>query len=390
MSFSSTPSLYNNDLTDPNSGPSGYDDNQLIALIRFHSIDIIMLTLLALADLFTSIGVLDLGLMRKALFTTVMETSRVPVETSWTCAGKPFVYLRLLGALIPPGIVFWISIERFVAVFASDFYRKHIIKHQNIPSLFIIFYTIIAVSIAYTIAWLNRNKGPVEAYCGRKVAFTKGYTTYVYLADVLGFVIALLVNCITLCRLGHLYAQRENRFEVKKQVRRIHYLLLISIMSTLTVAIPNGISLVSAWFGRLNIALSDPANWMIAAKCSVNLFIYLVLKADFRQRIYEILGCLSVDDWQDKGRVFGNTSRNVGGRDNEGFVKFKKFLKIKKKNIANNSNVLKMNNLGKSINTTDNLASDNITNPAERQRRESARKAWTTNSQFHFESLEHI
>uniref|UniRef100_A0A914LBI2 Uncharacterized protein n=1 Tax=Meloidogyne incognita TaxID=6306 RepID=A0A914LBI2_MELIC len=66
--------------------------------------------------------------MRKGLFTTVMETSRVPIETSWTCAGKPFVYLRLLGALIPPGIVFWISIERFVAVYASDFYRKHIIK----------------------------------------------------------------------------------------------------------------------------------------------------------------------------------------------------------------------------------------------------------------------
>ena len=63
----------------------------------------------------------------------------------------------------------------------------------------------------------------------------------------------LLVNCITLCRLGHLYSQRENRFEVKKQVRRIHYLLLISIMSTLTVAIPNGISLVSAWFGRVSI-----------------------------------------------------------------------------------------------------------------------------------------
>jgi len=37
---------------------------------------------LALADLFTSIGVLDLGLMRKGLFTTVMETSRVPIEVN--------------------------------------------------------------------------------------------------------------------------------------------------------------------------------------------------------------------------------------------------------------------------------------------------------------------
>ncbi|CAK5082008.1 unnamed protein product [Meloidogyne enterolobii] len=57
---------------------------------------------------------------------------------------------------------------------------------------------------------------------------------------------------------------------------------------------------------------------MIAAKCSVNLFIYLVLKADFRQRVYEILGCLSVDDWQDKGRVLGDTARNGGGGRNNG------------------------------------------------------------------------
>ncbi|CAK5082009.1 unnamed protein product [Meloidogyne enterolobii] len=162
MITSSSSSPYISDPSDPNSGPSGYDDNQLIALIRFHSIDIIiggissflcaltllifisskqfflhnkLLALLALADLFTSIGVLDLGLMRKGLFTTVMETSRVPIETSWTCAGKPFVYLRLLGALIPPGIVFWISIERFVAVYASDFYRKHIIKQLRFLKL---------------------------------------------------------------------------------------------------------------------------------------------------------------------------------------------------------------------------------------------------------------
>ena len=35
-------STYSSDPADPNSGPSGYDDNQLIALIRFHSIDIIV------------------------------------------------------------------------------------------------------------------------------------------------------------------------------------------------------------------------------------------------------------------------------------------------------------------------------------------------------------
>jgi hypothetical protein len=35
--------------------------------------------------------------------------------------------------------------------------------------LAIILYTLLALSIAYGIAWNNRKKGNVEAYCGRKV-----------------------------------------------------------------------------------------------------------------------------------------------------------------------------------------------------------------------------
>ncbi|KAL3099545.1 hypothetical protein niasHS_003000 [Heterodera schachtii] len=87
--------------------PSNYDDSELISLIQFHSIDIIvgafssmicvitifvfisskqmlshnkLLTLLAAADLCTSLGIFVLGLMRKALYEQVMETSRIPIE----------------------------------------------------------------------------------------------------------------------------------------------------------------------------------------------------------------------------------------------------------------------------------------------------------------------
>uniref|UniRef100_A0A914H7T5 G-protein coupled receptors family 1 profile domain-containing protein n=1 Tax=Globodera rostochiensis TaxID=31243 RepID=A0A914H7T5_GLORO len=87
--------------------PPSYADSELISLIQFHSIDIIvgafsslicvltffvfisskqmmcrnkLLTLLAAADLCTSLGIFVLGLMRKALYEQVMETSRIPVE----------------------------------------------------------------------------------------------------------------------------------------------------------------------------------------------------------------------------------------------------------------------------------------------------------------------
>jgi len=49
-----------------------------------------------------------------------------------------------------------------------------------------------------------------------------------------------------------------------------------------------------------------------------------------------------------------------------------------------------LNNLGKSITNADNLVSDSVINPKEKQKSENARKAWTTNSKFHFDSLDHI
>src|SRR5689334_2366922 len=35
---------------------------------------------------------------------------------------------------------------------------------------------------------------------------------------------------------------------------------------------------------------------MIAFKSSINFFVYFTLKTEFRQRLYEILGCLNVED----------------------------------------------------------------------------------------------
>ncbi|KAI1732281.1 serpentine type 7TM GPCR chemoreceptor srsx domain-containing protein [Ditylenchus destructor] len=303
---------------------SHYTDEELLTLIQWHTIDTYvglagtliclptlivfvsskkffknnkLLTLLAIGDLLTCMGILVVGFMRKSIYTSAMETGLVPIESSWSCAWKPFVLLRLLGSLIPPGIVLWISVERFLAVFTPLFYRSRITKHSVWPPVIISIHTLIAMVVGYLISWANRNN-PEGApfYCGRKVSFSVLYTTYVYSADVAGFVLALILNVLTLCKLGKLYRKRKNRFEVKRQLRRIRYMLVISLISTLTVAVPNAISLSSAWFGRLDIYLSEPAVWMIAFKSSINFFVYFTLKTEFRQRLYEILGCLNVED----------------------------------------------------------------------------------------------
>lgn len=49
--------------------------------------------------------------------------------------------------------------------------------------------------------------------------------------------------------------------------------------------------------------LTEPAVWMIVFKSSINLFVYLLLKTEFRQRVYEIFGCLNLDESQNNERV---------------------------------------------------------------------------------------
>lgn len=104
--------------------------------------------------------------------------------------------------------------------------------------------------IAYLIAWFNNNK-TAAFYCGRKVSFTIYYTSYIYLADIAGFIVALILNFLTVLKLVKLYGKKANRLEIKYQLRRISFMLVISLVSTICVAIPNIFFLISAWHGRV-------------------------------------------------------------------------------------------------------------------------------------------
>uniref|UniRef100_A0A183BUN6 G_PROTEIN_RECEP_F1_2 domain-containing protein n=1 Tax=Globodera pallida TaxID=36090 RepID=A0A183BUN6_GLOPA len=302
------------------------NDNELVELIQFHNVNMLigamasliclatlavffsskhffrhnkLLTLLGFADLCSSFGILMLGMMRKALYDRLMETSQVPVETSWTCASKPYVYLRLVGVLIPPWVLAIVSIERLLAVFAPNFYRRHISPYPNIAPLVIILYCGIAMVVAYSIAWHYRTR-LVDSYCGRKKTIAPGFTKFVFLTNIIGFCMAFLINVVTTCRLARVSLfcwQNGPNSENRKHMRRMHYLLVISLLAVLLVAVPNALFLSSPWLGpkgnALSKALSEPSNWMIAARSSANLGVYLLLKEEFRRRVYEMLGCLS-------------------------------------------------------------------------------------------------
>ncbi|KAH7730563.1 Protein F09C12.6 [Aphelenchoides avenae] len=250
------------------------------------------------------------------MYDSVLATHEIPIENSWTCAWKAFVGIRLMGSLIPPAVVLLISAERSLAVFCPVFYRNNV-KRSNCKSvLSVLTYTAISVLTAFTIAYAYRDSpNPVPFYCGRKAAFSAAYSTYVYVADIAGYTIGLLFNSIALCGLYRHYAGREMRSDAQRQLQWLRNLLVISLVSTLTVAIPNMISLRSAWIGRVDIPFSAGAQWMSALKSSINFFVYLSFKPDFRDRVAEIFhGKLCVLESKSSGNMRGASGRSCDSK----------------------------------------------------------------------------
>ncbi|KAL3072958.1 hypothetical protein niasHS_017932 [Heterodera schachtii] len=322
------------------------NDNELVELSHFHSVNILvgvvsslfciatlivffsrrnffhhnkLLTLLGFADLCSSLGIVLLGMMRKAIYDRIMETSQVPIETSWSCAIKPFVYLRLIGALIPPLVLTIVSIERFLAVYMPNFYRRRISPYPNIAPMVVLLHCGISLFAAYSVAWYYRTK-LVDFFCGRKRSFSPEYSTYVFLTSIVGYAMAFLINVITACRLARLsffYRQNSVNSETGKHIRRLHYLMAISLLAFLLVGMPDALFLSSPWLGpsgsALSKALSEPSNWMIAARCSANFFVYLLFREEFRVRVYEMLGCLNTDPSREREyevSALGGTNQN--------------------------------------------------------------------------------
>ncbi|KAL3071043.1 hypothetical protein niasHT_037202 [Heterodera trifolii] len=159
----------------------------------------------------------------------------------------------------------------------------------------ILTYAFFSLFFVYSIAWTKRNE-PVEAYCGRRKVFTKYYSIYTFMVDIFSYSIALAINCATALRLARLRSHLKSRGHIQRQLNRVHYMLVISLFSTLTVTVPNVLFLSNILLHKwMHFDLTDPSNWLITAKCAANFFVFLLFKEEFRVRIYEILGCISRD-----------------------------------------------------------------------------------------------
>jgi len=244
-----------------------------------------ILITLNIADMINCVAILLMGVNRRVLYRRILSTMEVPIRTAWQCAAEPWLWLRLVGDLWPPVVQCLMGLERCLCVFFPIWYRS---KHNTRATVLIsISISFVAVSLAagFTIAFFEYRNGSVPYHCGRKAAFSKAYGTYIYLANIFGYLLGLLFNASAYWKVRQL---QQNRSTAAQQ-RKIRYYLAISLISTILVSFPNAISVASSWFFKIDDSIAKPAVWTTLINSSIALFVYIWLNDEFRDRLFGLM-----------------------------------------------------------------------------------------------------
>ncbi|GMS93026.1 hypothetical protein PENTCL1PPCAC_15201, partial [Pristionchus entomophagus] len=238
-----------------------------------------MLITLACADFVNCLGMMVQGIQRSSIFIDVIASGMMPVKSPFDCVGEAWLVLREVGGLWAPMIQIIMGSERMLAVFKPAWYNRTYTMRSVSSVLFSIFFVVVSIAAAILIAWTQR-ESKIRYYCGRKSAFTANYGTYVYIVNVCGYAIGLLLNLISYCKVRTFMSKTEKN----KNLARLRYYLVISVMSTVLVSIPNFINLASVLFDRIADEIQTASNWATCINSGMNFFVYLVLNEDFRNR----------------------------------------------------------------------------------------------------------
>ncbi|KHJ78360.1 hypothetical protein OESDEN_22019 [Oesophagostomum dentatum] len=86
----------------------------------------VLLIQLCIGDLIYSVAVILSGLHRIQLYSAAAHTLMLPVRTTGDCALEIWLQLKLIGDLLIPVTIFWMGVERFVAISFPLFYRMNV------------------------------------------------------------------------------------------------------------------------------------------------------------------------------------------------------------------------------------------------------------------------
>ncbi|WKX95257.1 hypothetical protein Q1695_012034 [Nippostrongylus brasiliensis] len=258
----------------------------------------VLLIQLCVGDLIYSIAVILGGLHRIQLYSNAYRTLTLPVRTTRDCALETWLQLKMIGDLFIPVTIFWMGIERFVALTFPLFYRMNVdgkpLKCIVVPLLSAIF---VVASVSYGLFTAIYDVRRTYYHCGRKATFGEGFSTFVYITNIFCNVLSTLLNLAAYVRAR---TMTKNVQRAQKQADIIRYYLLISVLSTVLVSLPNTIALFQVYVKTVSDAISKPAVWMQTINSGIHLFVYLALNKEFRKRALYLVRLGKLMDNQSK------------------------------------------------------------------------------------------
>ncbi|WKX93692.1 hypothetical protein Q1695_011171 [Nippostrongylus brasiliensis] len=244
-----------------------------------------VLIVLCVADGFNCFSIMLMGLNRVLLYTEVIETLSIPIRTQWECAVEPWIIFRGYGDLWPPTVQSLMGVERCVAVFDPIRYNRRSSRRCTGWFLFgTLVLVTLALAVGFVCAWLSRDQ-KVKYWCGRKAAFGNTYASFIYAANIFGYVIGFLLTVISYFKtklwLSSSYA--------KEQLARIKFHMLISVLSIVLISIPNGLSLFAQYIASVADAIAKPSTYLTCVNSAIDIFVYLLLNQEFRSEFRRII-----------------------------------------------------------------------------------------------------
>ncbi|XGW29965.1 hypothetical protein V3C99_009189 [Haemonchus contortus] len=242
---------------------------------------------LAVADTFNCVGILLMGMNRHVLYGSVLQSGRYGSETSWTCARQPWLLVKTIGDVWPPIVQCFMGTEQlFAAITCAAPNKRQNKSRSDILVVTSIIFVIAVVGTGYTLAFISRSNGNVKYYCGRKATFGKKFSSLIYTHNIIGYASGVVLNLFALLKARKVKGKcLIVSMHQSEHIHRIRSCLIVSILATILVSIPNCLSIVSVLVGSVRDRISKPAVWATCVCSGVNLFVYLVIDREFRQHV---------------------------------------------------------------------------------------------------------
>uniref|UniRef100_A0A7E4VZQ7 G_PROTEIN_RECEP_F1_2 domain-containing protein n=1 Tax=Panagrellus redivivus TaxID=6233 RepID=A0A7E4VZQ7_PANRE len=235
---------------------------------------------LAISNLTILFGVFTEALYRISLYTTVAETHLQPIMTSRDCLMLT-VFLRVIGDIWTPLIELLMGIERFTAVYMPAFFRTVMSEHSKklLASTAVISFITIMVPTTMTLVSPDQD---VAYSCGRKAAFSEAFGFLDYGLNIFGYLIAFILNVLAFVRASSVQQSAKNLAKMRSYT-------MISLFSTILIAIPNVSSTLEALGVPIPTEVRRPTVVMAGLNSAVLFFIYLTFNVPYRMRFLQFV-----------------------------------------------------------------------------------------------------